>query len=140
MVSPILNIILDDNLIFLSLDFPLSAAVETRAGLAQNFPITPTHFQMAAQVPSQWLGSADRKSASTLAMKKVVYRSLISSELQTEAGTETRRLGRVNNTAYESFDSFLSYAGQKLGIDISDFSQNAVWAPIPSTRPLYPGV
>lgn len=92
--------------------------------------MTPAYLQLAAQVPSHWLRNAEEKSASMLAMKKVLYRSLVSPMLQTEGSIETRRLGRLNDKTYKSFESFLSIASQKLGFDVelyrSRYERNGV--------------
>ena len=81
-------------------------------------------FQQKLQVPSQWLKSPDAESATELAMKKILYRALISPLLTFSAGGSSdaeqmpKRLGKLNVKMHDTFRNYLMKAGQKRGIDL----------------------
>ena len=52
-----------------------------------------------------------------------MFRSLISPAIQ-DNGTGSKKLGRLKDGLYESFDVFLSYAAQKLEFDEQQFRHN----------------
>ncbi|KAL5529577.1 hypothetical protein ACEPAG_5562 [Sanghuangporus baumii] len=101
-------------------DFPLSHIL--RRHLQEHYPgfeLSSNHLQLAAQVPSIWFRSTEATSATELAMKKVLYRALVSPLLDrsNEAGV-SQKLGKLNSKAYESFGGFLDMAGRKMEIDL----------------------
>ncbi|KAH8117013.1 methyltransferase domain-containing protein [Phellopilus nigrolimitatus] len=105
-------------------DLHLSSFVKTQIKEQHiSFTLTPSHLQLAAQVPSQWLRTPEKTSATELAVKKVLYRALVTPCLQqamdsrSETGPALPRLGKFNSKAYESFGVFLHYASQKIGVD-----------------------
>ncbi|PCH40342.1 hypothetical protein WOLCODRAFT_98736 [Wolfiporia cocos MD-104 SS10] len=125
-------------------DFPLSETLslsKSRLGVP-GVALTSNHLQLAAQVPSQWLGSEDTLNAAKLAMRKVVWRALLERALQCpswlqvstarqEGGSDAkqpdeelrsaqpRRLGRLNDAAYADWDTFLARAKERLGSDLA---------------------
>lgn len=95
---------------------------------------------LAAQVPTQWLRNDDAKRGTELALRKVVYRALLQPLLQgvsTQSHTipdysserpiqpglgetvENRRLGKLNDNAYQDWPTFLERATDKLGINLA---------------------
>ncbi|KAL6300093.1 methyltransferase domain-containing protein [Sparassis latifolia] len=118
-------------------DFPLSDALTSSSQTAQVV-LTPSHLQLAAQVPSQWLRTEDTLNAAKLAIKKVVWRALLQGMLEKRraetgsldmhegqretagAGAGPRRLGRLNNSVYVDWSIFLAQASSKLGVDLAE--------------------
>ncbi|KAG8214795.1 hypothetical protein J3R82DRAFT_9932 [Butyriboletus roseoflavus] len=114
-------------------DFPLSKPLRDLVPVPK-LTIAATH--LAAQVPSQWLKSEGAIRNAELALRKVVYRALLQpvldaadalrdhampSEPSVQAGLgetlENRRLGKLNDKAYQDWPTFLERATDKLGID-----------------------
>ncbi|KIJ60287.1 hypothetical protein HYDPIDRAFT_99006, partial [Hydnomerulius pinastri MD-312] len=109
-----------------------------------TLPIAALH--LAAQVPSQWLKSPQATQDAELSIRKVVYRALLQPVLQAALQSSTdatgntplseqdrlaippglgetpenRRLGKINDKAYEDWPTFLERATNKMGIDITD--------------------
>ncbi len=94
--------------------------------------MSTNHLQLAAQVPLQWLRSEEAFTDFKLALRKISYRALLSVFLQTmksdsslasdttlDQVAERRRVGRLNDSAYTDFDTFLAAAGAKLEIDLT---------------------
>lgn len=108
-------------LIFLLEDFPLSKNVQEHLKAHSGVQLTSAHYQAAAQIPSAWLHSDEEKAVSNLAMKKVLFRSLISPAIQNNDMIGPQRLGRLKNSVYENFETFLSYSAQKLAFDEQQF-------------------
>ena len=103
-----------------SLDFPLSRVLRQYSQkYYPGFELSPSHLQLAAQVPSAWLRSTEAASATELALRKVLYRALATPILSRADSNETsQKLGRLNSKAYENFESFLCCAGRKIGMDL----------------------
>ncbi|TDL23223.1 hypothetical protein BD410DRAFT_787553 [Rickenella mellea] len=96
-------------------DFPLSpAARKSIASIYPTFELTSSHLQLAAQVPAQWFRTPATKISTSLALRKVVYRSLLEGYIARQS-YEGKRLGKLNNNTYESFDTFLKAAEGKIG-------------------------
>ncbi|OCB86700.1 hypothetical protein A7U60_g6158 [Sanghuangporus baumii] len=113
-------------------DFPLSHTL--RRHLQKDYPgfeLSSNHLQLAAQVPSIWFRSTDADSAIELAMKKILYRALISPLLNRSDETgASQKLGKLNSKAYESFEGFLDMTGRKMEIDLlSSFKEIIAQAP-----------
>lgn len=119
------------------IDFPLSKPLRELNPVPK---LTTAAVHLAAQVPSQWLKSEDATRDAELALRKVVYRALLQPVLHAAAaqlnaignhGTpserpiqsglgetlESRRLGKLNDKAYQDWSTFLERATDKLGID-----------------------
>ncbi|KAI0060316.1 hypothetical protein BV25DRAFT_977177 [Artomyces pyxidatus] len=118
------------NLLEPEVDFPLSRRC------SRSPPLTASHLQLAAQIPSHWLDNATSRSAAYLSVKKVAYRALLEAFLPSPedehheeviqgdrsplAGSNFKnRLGRLSDSAYTSFPHFLSCAFAKLGTSSS---------------------
>ncbi|KAH0832235.1 hypothetical protein J3R83DRAFT_13209 [Lanmaoa asiatica] len=119
-------------------DFPLSKPLRDLDPVPK---LTNAAVHLAAQVPSQWLKSEDTTHGAELALRKVVYRALLQPLLHAAAvrsnvlgdhatlsgfrpiqpglgeTLENRRLGKLNNKAYQDWPTFLECATNKLGID-----------------------
>lgn len=127
-------------------DFPLSKRLRD---LDPTPKLTIAAFHLAAQVPSQWLKDEGSLRGAELALRKVVYRALLHPLLQvvgTQSNTmadhailserpiqpglgETlgnRRLGKLNDRAYQDWPTFLDSATTKLGIALV-----AITTPLP---------
>jgi len=92
-------------------DFPLSSGIS-----GNNFPLLPSHLQLAAQIPSTWL---DNRGRTELALRKVSWRALL--EATTTEGhppdgypTVKSRLGRVSGNSYQHWEQFLRISSAKL--------------------------
>ena len=78
---------------------------------------------MAAQVPSQWCRSQETLSSTKLAFQKTAWRALLAGIIL-ECGAAShhevvgKRLGRVNDSAYESWWKFLDVASRKFGVEV----------------------
>lgn len=104
--------------------------------------LTIAAVHLAAQVPAQWLKSDDAMRRAELALRKVVYRALLHPILQAATAQsstlsdrvtlpgrqiqpglgetlENRRLGKLNDRAYQDWPTFLESATGKLGIDLT---------------------
>lgn len=101
---------------------------------------TPNHLHLAAQTPGQWLRTKETLTAATLAIRKVVWRALLQGVLEkhglvsTPTGTEEpdelldetaaingetpalRCLGRLNDSAYSDWTTFVVRAQERLGV------------------------
>ncbi|KAF8073658.1 methyltransferase domain-containing protein [Lyophyllum atratum] len=112
-------------------DFPLSTHLLLNPLPA---PLPASAYQMATQIPDHWLDSPASLASAELAIRKVVYRALlgrlytrIHAEVDvTETGSTPtmRRLGRLNDSAYASWATFLARAGERIGIDFSPFTED----------------
>ncbi|KAG6837235.1 hypothetical protein H0H93_012629 [Arthromyces matolae] len=112
------------------LDFPLSQNTPKL-----SVPMPASAFQMAAQIPDTWLVSPDRLASTALAVRKVVWRALLgriyASQVKDDidvTGTGStptmRRLGRLHDSAYSSWPTFLEIASQRIGVDLSSNSED----------------
>ena len=104
--------------------------------------LCPSHLMLAAQVPSEWTRNEGSLRDARLALRKVVWRALIEDELQrlsksTEPGLEaqgtyedaqattaradrpTRKVGRMNDTAYSSWGAFVLAVRSKFGLPLN---------------------
>ncbi|CDO74570.1 hypothetical protein BN946_scf184771.g6 [Trametes cinnabarina] len=123
-------------------DFLLSRALRSsQAG--SNFKLSPSHLQLAAQVPAEWMRSEETLHQARLALRKIVWRALIQDvlhppqEASADSGmpggpkvrvqgphdnavtTEERRskrLGRLNDAAYAEWETFAHRVRAKLGL------------------------
>ena len=99
-----------------------------------GFALTPGHLMLAAQIPSEWERDEKSMADARLAVRKVVWRALMEEQLQnlsaghlpteaskpdSESHTNTarplRKIGRLNDSAYASWDSFVTAVRGKLG-------------------------
>ncbi|KAG6372805.1 hypothetical protein JVT61DRAFT_7212 [Boletus reticuloceps] len=119
-------------------DFPLSKPLRDLDPVPK---LTIAAVHLAAQVPSQWLKDAATVQSAALALRKVVYRALLQPVLQAAAAQpnsiadhaihserpiqsglgespENRRLGKLNDRAYQDWPTFLERATDKLGINL----------------------
>ncbi|KAF8635916.1 hypothetical protein AX15_000093 [Amanita polypyramis BW_CC] len=163
-----------------SADFPLSKALKSMSASSSDLPalhLPSSAFNLATQIPSQWLMSPKATTSVSLSIRKVVWRALLGRELLqasvfreqtgkllepesndpetnlaylqtkvsvpcsrqwsklevrplgTGAGNEVgigigtsptmRLLGRLPDSAYSNWTTFLHVAGQKLNVDLS---------------------
>lgn len=123
-------------------DFPLSKPLRNLIPVPK---LTIAAVHLAAQVPSQWLKNEDATRDAELAVRKVVYRALLQPVLHAAAvqlsavgnhamlleqlvrpnlgeTLENRRLGKLNDKAYQDWPTFLERATDKLGIDLAAIS------------------
>ena len=82
------------------------------------------HLQMAAQAPLQWFRSPEATRSTRLSFRKATWRALLAGIIQERGAAQDtemmgRRLGRVNDTAYDSWESFLRVSGDKFGLDLA---------------------
>lgn len=91
--------------------------------------MTPNHLQLAAQVPARWLDTRERHQSAALSMKKVVWRAILEGIVakrpsldlhssETGNARQGRRLGKLNDAAYDDWDTFLTRATERLGVDL----------------------
>lgn len=100
--------------------------------------LSPSHLQLAAQVPSQWTHSGETLKKARSALRKIVWRALLQdvleerSELVEESGpgTSVERIGRLNNAAYADWGTFCNVVRAKLHLQHYD---------LPATPPLSSG-
>lgn len=127
-------------------DFPLSKPLRDLDPVPK---LTIAAVHLAAQVPCQWLKDQDAKQDAELALRKVVYRALLHPVLQAWTAQpnaiaddptlperpihpglgetlENRKLGKLNDKAYQDWPTFLEHATRKLGIDLA-----AIGMPLP---------
>ncbi|KAG1749349.1 methyltransferase domain-containing protein [Suillus lakei] len=125
-------------------DFPLSRSLRERTPVA-TLPFASRH--LAAQIPSQWLRNETSARETSLAIRKVVFRALLQPVLQTigarEASAnhiatssshhiedlrgagqtpENRRLGKLPDTAYKDWETFLDEATSKTGVRLDQIA------------------
>lgn len=84
--------------------------------------LSENHLQLAAQAPNQWGRTPQSMASTRLAIRKAAWRALIQNALfqaRIVPSVDNRRLGRVNDSAYNDWPSFLTAAGQKFGVDLS---------------------
>lgn len=107
-------------------DFPLSKHL--KKGKAPE--LTQVHLQLAAQVPREWTRTEEARAAARLARRKVVWRALLAGVLDrervapAEPGREgegegegrAKRLRRLNDSAYESWEGFVAVARERMGV------------------------
>ncbi|KDQ11105.1 hypothetical protein BOTBODRAFT_163142 [Botryobasidium botryosum FD-172 SS1] len=122
-----------------SCDFPLSDHFKTQC---PSLPaLGHNHLQLAAQCPALWLSSPPERARFKLARRKAVFRALLGRTLErlvpsvSDAG---RVVGRLNDAAYESWETFLTVVGTRLGVDLLngqqfDFPSASVAAPAAAT-------
>jgi hypothetical protein len=87
------------------------------------------HLQMAAQAPSQWCRSPEVLASTRLSFQKTAWRALLAGIIQERGAKQDheaagRRLGRINDSAYNSWTAFLEVASEKFEIDLSDAVRN----------------
>ena len=94
---------------------------------------TSSHLQLAAQVPSHWLETPAVVRSTEIAVRKVVYRALLEPVIEASTtgvalggshSSSTKRLGRLPDSAYDSFGAFVDRAMTKLGLPITLFLQD----------------
>lgn len=106
-------------------DFPLSSELRSLSG--PTVALSPSHLQLAAQVPSQWTRTEDTLRDAHLALRKIVWRALIQDVLDgekkhlaleetTDGRPTTKRLGRLNDAAYADWATFAQRVQTKLGL------------------------
>ncbi|KAM5533123.1 hypothetical protein V8D89_013171 [Ganoderma adspersum] len=111
-------------------DLPLS---RTLCSCSQypSVHLSPSHLQLAAQVPSQWTRSEQTLEQARFALRKIVWRALLqdafkmrqdeggqgtSAERSNTIGPSTRadRIGRLNDAAYANWGTFCNAIRVKL--------------------------
>ncbi|KZT67082.1 hypothetical protein DAEQUDRAFT_673865 [Daedalea quercina L-15889] len=121
-------------------DFPLSRKVIELSRQPSAMHLTPNHLHLAAQTPGQWLRTKETLEAAKLAIRKVVWRALLQNILEKHdswsvpivpSNVDTyldktaiingetpslRRLGRLNDSAYSDWGTFVRRAQERLGV------------------------
>lgn len=120
--------------------FPLSSGTMEVLKLAKPLKLETQHLHLATQSPSTWDLSATPTSTSSasMAIKKVVYRALLSRRLPSSFHPDKdvplisnvdwrqKRVGRLASSAYADFPTFLRIATKRMGFDESgDFPSNS---------------
>ena len=123
-------------------DFPLSQAFKTCRG-AEDFRLTSNHLQLAAQVPAEWIKTENTLRDARFALRKIVWRAMLEetlaerSEVRTndeatpvpcgDAGAHTdrpaRRLGRLNDSAYKDWETFVRTVRNKMDLTDCDIRE-----------------
>ncbi|RPD54680.1 hypothetical protein L227DRAFT_482771, partial [Lentinus tigrinus ALCF2SS1-6] len=100
------------------------------------FRLTSNHLQLAAQVPAEWARTEATLKDARSALRKIVWRAMLEETLTQHAeapahheapsvacgddGTHTdrrpRRLGRLNDSAYKDWETFVHTVRMKLGL------------------------
>jgi hypothetical protein len=84
---------------------------ENRLHLSYN------HRSLAAQSPFQWALNHSTKAAAELAICKVVYRALFGKlAILSSSLDHHMKVGRLRDSAYSSFEGFISEASKKTGV------------------------
>lgn len=122
-------------------DFPLSEPL-SEAGLS----LPTSAFHLAAQIPTEWLRSPDSEAAAALSGRKVVWRALLGKRIGqltaqqggnhegTGSTPEMRRVGRLNDSAYDDWDTFLKVSAGRLGIDVKELQSKEEEAECEETK------
>lgn len=84
----------------------------------RDISITANHRQLAAQVPRYWDRTPKAFEDAKLAIRKVAWRALLEGVLAQKGVQDGRRLGRLNDSAYRSWETFLSVAEKKLAVEL----------------------
>ncbi|KAH8077029.1 hypothetical protein BXZ70DRAFT_1002943 [Cristinia sonorae] len=94
-----------------------------RTDASDGLILSANHLQLAAQTPDQWGTSTSKMSETKLAIRKVAWRALLEGLLAQRAQTigkppsalsDKKRLGRLNDSVYTNWDTFLVTAQQRL--------------------------
>ncbi|KAI0689247.1 methyltransferase domain-containing protein, partial [Cytidiella melzeri] len=104
--------------------YNLLAPEDQRLLTGRQMAFVENHLQMAAQAPSQWCRSPEALASTKLSFKKTVWRALLATIVQERGAAQDhevvgKRLGRINASAYSSWQNFLEVAGQKFGLDLT---------------------
>ncbi|KAF7299322.1 Methyltranfer-dom domain-containing protein [Mycena indigotica] len=110
-------------------DFPLSTHLRSLAPTT----LPGSAYHLAAQIPAEWARSPAAWADSKLALRKVVWRAILGGRLahrenlqQDTPGAPSgtgdkpvmRRLGRLNNAVYDTWETFTAAASAKLGVPL----------------------
>ncbi|PVF98462.1 hypothetical protein CPB86DRAFT_797268 [Serendipita vermifera] len=113
--------------------FPLSRNVARDLSETGPLSLETQHLHLATQSPRTWIldteeGEEVGPGPISLSIRKVVYRALLARRLPeshrpdkdavaiTDVDWRTKRVGRLGNTAYKDFPTFLKAARGKLGL------------------------
>ncbi|EJD50590.1 hypothetical protein AURDEDRAFT_182479 [Auricularia subglabra TFB-10046 SS5] len=113
------------HLIDLERDFPLSSVMKD-LNSTFDLQLCLQHLHLAAQCPAHWRSSPEAWENTQLALKKIVYRALLVRLLpddfqpHRDGMPSAPRLGRLNDSAYDSWGSFLAAAAPRMGFDKGD--------------------
>lgn len=122
-------------------DFSLSRTLRS-CSTYPSLHLSPSHLQLAAQVPSQWTRSEQTLKQARLALRKIVWRALLQDafkmrqELVEEGGpgtsaersnsmdpsTRAERIGRLNDAAYADWGTFCNVVRAKLHLQHRNLS------------------
>lgn len=93
----------------------LKELIIQRKGLHLSY----NHRSLAAQSPLQWALNDSTKTAAELAIRKVVYRALFGKLTNSAASPDQHmKVGRLRDSAYSSFNTFVSEASKKTGVQV----------------------
>ena len=106
-----------------------SSSIDCVSQTGRSLRFTESHLQLAAQMPLQWGRTSATLAEATLAARKVSWRALLSAMLF-EATEERpllsgrtrqlKRLGRLNDSAYRSWEAFLGIAQERLELEVAE--------------------
>ena len=94
---------------------------------------TESHLQLAAQMPLQWGRTPASLAEATLAARKVSWRALLSRMLPQESEERPllsgrtrylKRLGRLNDSAYRSWEAFIGVVEKRLEIKVAEVARD----------------
>jgi hypothetical protein len=114
--------------------FPLSRKVSCDISEIGPLSLETQHLHLATQSPRTWVMDTEQDHGlgigpASMSIRKVVYRALLARRLPTaqrpdadvaaitDVDWRTKRVGRLANTAYKDFPTFLKVARGKLGLE-----------------------
>lgn len=111
-------------------DMPLSSSATTIGRKYGSLELSTQHLHLATQAPLTWSSddSGSLSSATSLSIRKVTYRALLSRRLDPAARAETgppslrevhwtqKRVGRLASSAYREFNCYLTLAAKRLQV------------------------
>ncbi|KAI1793224.1 hypothetical protein LXA43DRAFT_885717 [Ganoderma leucocontextum] len=117
-------------------DFPLSRTLRSCSPHPWVY-LSPSHLQLAAQVPYQWTRSQQTLKEVRFALRKIVWRALLQDTFKmrqelvdeggpgmganaTSTGTRLERIGRLNDAAYADWETFCNAVRTKLPLQHRD--------------------
>lgn len=89
--------------------------------------LSASHLQLAAQVPSQWARTPIAFADTILAFRKMSWRALLAKilfnrsherPLDDGSAPQLKRLGRLNDSVYNSWESFIAAAEKRLDVKV----------------------
>lgn len=115
-------------------DFPLSSQLQQILSgpdaTRYSMSLAPSHLQLAAQAPLQWLRDNRSRDAQALALRKVAWRALLGGKLHPSSEPPSKlidaktgktslnlRLGRLPDRVYRSWTAFAGEAQTRIRVE-----------------------